>query len=110
MWEPRYQEEAIKDVKRKRTHEETVAERLTQEFVKKMQATDFSSQDPQTTGAMVQQFVQDMVAATTPSTAGYVPAASSEEFVARCKAFTEAIRDAKDPESTWRAFDRLAGR
>ncbi len=91
--------------------EPSAAERLTEEFVKKMKSTDFTKESPQAVSAAIQQYAQDMMAATVPwKMPPYEPAGSAEEWQARCKAFGEAIRNATDLESTWKAFDKLAGK
>lgn len=90
---------------------ETVVGRLTGEFVKKMQATDFATQDPKTLTATIQQFTQDMAAAATPGgVTNFVPVSSLEEWTARCRAFCDAITQAKDQAATWKSFEKLAGR
>lgn len=90
---------------------ESVAQQLTQRFVTKMQGINYASESPQTIGAVIQQFTEDLTAAVAPNAlTSYVPCASSEEFLSRCKAFGEAITQATDQDSMWKAFDKLAGK
>ncbi|MDI6870500.1 MAG: hypothetical protein QME79_03925 [Bacillota bacterium] len=90
---------------------ESAAQQITQQFVERMQSLNYATEDPQVVSASIQQFTRDLTAALTPSVlANYVPCTSSEEFLSRCKAFGECITQAKDRESMWKAFDKLAGR
>jgi hypothetical protein len=98
----------------KRKHVASVdspVQQITQQFVSRMQGVNYATENPQTVSAEIQQFTRDLTAAVTPAAfTNYVPCTSGEEFLNRCRAFGECIAQARDQESIWRAFDKLAGR